>query len=66
MARKSKMANANAEADALNRAGLKVIHANQKAGEIKKEKLKDPETKAATMAWLFSGPENTDPSPLAD
>ena len=64
--RKTKLSDGNAEADRLNRDGLKALYAAQSAASRKKEALQDPTTKQQLMDFLFSGPNSDVENPLAD
>jgi hypothetical protein len=58
------MRNTNTQNDTLNRAETKAVNETKKISAQRKEKLKDPETKAKLMDFIFGGkPE--DKSPLS-
>ena len=64
MAKNYVVENGNAQNDKLLRAGTSKVYRDQRDGQKRKNALKDENTKKDFMDWLFSGPENKEPSPL--
>ena len=58
--------NGNKENDTMTQKGLSKLYHEKKAAKLRKAKLENEGVREDLMKWLFSGPENTEDTPLKD